>query len=58
MLANPLTREERMILKREWELLVQSKEVLRLWKNRKVTSVIKRGTKVNEALQCEITRLN
>jgi hypothetical protein len=37
--ANPLTREERMILKKEWEILVQSKEVLRLWKNGKVTSV-------------------
>ncbi|WML57720.1 DUF1835 domain-containing protein [Neobacillus sp. PS2-9] len=37
--ANPLIREERMILKKEWEILVQTKEVLRLWKNGKVTSV-------------------
>jgi hypothetical protein len=36
---SPLTREERIQLQREWEVLAQSKETLRLWENGKITSV-------------------
>ncbi|WP_413303583.1 DUF1835 domain-containing protein [Bacillus sp. 1P10SD] len=37
--AISLTQEERVQLLKEWELLTQSNEILRLWKNGKVTSV-------------------
>jgi hypothetical protein len=36
---SPLTREERIQLQREWEVLGQSKETLRLWNNGKIISV-------------------
>ncbi|MEH7481357.1 DUF1835 domain-containing protein [Neobacillus drentensis] len=37
--ANPLSYQDRIQLQREWEDLAQSKDVLRLWKNGRVTSV-------------------
>lgn len=36
--AKPLTNEERMQFLQEWELLAQSREVLRLWQNGRITS--------------------
>ncbi|WP_066250756.1 DUF1835 domain-containing protein [Neobacillus drentensis] len=37
--ANPLSYQERIQLQREWEDLAQTKDVLRLWKNGRVTNV-------------------
>ncbi|WHY87188.1 DUF1835 domain-containing protein [Neobacillus novalis] len=37
--ANPLSQEERIQFQREWEVLAESKGVLRLWQNGAVTEV-------------------